>query len=101
MILLIEKTLHRGRVRVISFQFLLNLAQNRLAISDLADHFEEEASFSAGGSIGGRDEEIVIEKLGSVESDFRDVGNGGVGRHIHVGRERLEVSDVRFGGFVD
>lgn len=101
LILLIEKTLHRGRVRIIPFQSLLNLTQNRLAICDLADHFEKEASFGAGGSIGGRDEEIVIEKLGSVESDFRNVGDGGVGRHVHVGRERLEVSDVRFGGFVD
>lgn len=65
------------------------------------DHFEKEASFGAGGSIGGRDEEIVIEKLGSVESDLGDVGDGGVGRHVHVGRERLEVNDVRFGGFAD
>ena len=101
MILLIEKTLHRGRVRVISFQSLLNLTQNRLAICDFADHFEKEASFGAGGSIGGRDEEVVIEKLGGVESDLGDVDDGGVGRHVHVGRERLEASDVRFGGFVD
>ena len=100
-VFLIEQTLHRGRIRVIPFQPLFDLAQNRLSVRDFADHFQEETSFGAGGPVGGRDEEIVIEEVGRVESHLGDVSDGGVGRHVHEARERLEMREVGFGRFLD
>ena len=94
MVLLAEKTLHSGRIFLVSLELLLHLREEGLSLGDLAKQLGEESRFGAGGTIGGRDEEVVIEDLRRVERDLRDVRDGGVGRHDQIARERLEMLGV-------
>ena len=97
LVLLAEKTFNSGRVILIAFQLVFHLSEEGLALGNLAKQSEKKARFGAGLAVGRSDVEVVIEELGSVESDLGNVGDGGVGRHNHELREILEMFGVGFG----